>query len=381
MVLICLFLLPLALCLSLLLNRWMIRLGQRFGQFDRPQAQSHKQHRRPVPNLGGVAIFLSVFVPAAACLGGAWIVPPSSWGGWLSPVGPHVAGIRAETPVAVAMLVGLAVVHVLGLVDDRRPISALPKLVVQLAVAGLLAAGFQVRIAAFLAAFGPAGWFVSVLISVLWMVAITNAINMLDNMDGLAAGVGAMIALVYLADTLEGGQWFVAALCALLAGALLGFLFYNIAPARLFMGDGGSLVVGLLLAVISVRTTYMVMPQAEAPSMWYAALMPLVVMAVPLYDLASVTLIRLCRGRSPFAADRSHLSHRLVGLGLTPRAAVGVIWLVSLATGLGGVLLASVRGWQALLVALQTAAVLAVLATLEVQVTRRDPLDAQVRQN
>ena len=149
-------------------------------------------------------------------------------------------------------------------------------------------------------------------------------------------------------------------------GAGAGFLRFNWPPARLFMGDGGSLVLGLLLAVASVRTTYMKMPTPDMPpSAWYAALMPLVLLSVPLYDMASVTIIRLRHGHSPLRADRNHLSHRLVRLGLSKREAVLVIWLTTLATGIGGVMLPTLHDWQAILVAFQTTAVLAVLAALE----------------
>jgi UDP-GlcNAc:undecaprenyl-phosphate GlcNAc-1-phosphate transferase len=230
------------------------------------------------------------------------------------------------------------------------------------------------RLLAFLGTwYGPAGAAASVVLSILWIVAITNAMNFLDNMDGLSAGVGAIIAALYLAAALLAGQWFVAGLAAIVLGALLGFLVFNFPPARLFMGDGGSLPLGFLLAVISARTSDFAPfslpgPRPEAlvlPGHWYGVLMPAVVLAVPLYDLVSVTLIRLRRGRSPFHADRNHFSHRLVRRGLTQRSAVLVIYLATAATGLGGVMLGTLQRWQAALVALQVLATLATLALLE----------------
>jgi UDP-GlcNAc:undecaprenyl-phosphate GlcNAc-1-phosphate transferase len=242
--------------------------------------------------------------------------------------------------MAVGILAALLVMHLLGVVDDRRRLGTALKLVVEATVATVLVTVFEIRIFEFLGNFEPWGTIACVVASTVWLIAITNAMNMLDNMDGLAGGVGAVIAFTYLSATLVGGQWFVAALCAVLGGALCGFLVFNFPPARLFMGDGGSLVVGLLLAVISMRTTYIAMPTTEAPAVWYGALMPLLVMAVPLYDLASVVLIRVWRRRSPFSADQSHLSHRLVHRGLSRRAAVLLIWLAAAVTGAAGVMLA-----------------------------------------
>ncbi|MAE64957.1 MAG: undecaprenyl-phosphate alpha-N-acetylglucosaminyl 1-phosphate transferase, partial [Phycisphaeraceae bacterium] len=255
---------------------------------------------------------------------------------------------------------------VLGLVDDRRSLGPRIKLLTQFTVAAILAGPLDIRIFELLETYGAPGIAASIAISCLWMVAITNAVNMLDNMDGLAAGVSAVIAATYLAATLIGQQWFVASLCALLLGALVGFLAFNYPRARLYMGDGGSLVVGMLLAVISIRTTYFNPDTRIATDThWYVVLMPLVVMAVPLYDLISVCVVRLRAGRSPFVGDQNHFSHRLVRRGMSRPAAVALIWLITLATSLGGVMFTTLAPWQAVLVAVQTAAMIAVLALLD----------------
>ena len=271
-----------------------------------------------------------------------------------------------------AVLVGMLVFHIMGLIDDRKRLGPFSKLFVQLGVAGVLAGFFNVRIFDFLEHHGPLGFAASVIISVLWIVTITNAMNFLDNMDGLSSGIGIVCGVMYLAATLINGQWFVAALAALLVGALLGFLCFNFPPAKVFMGDGGSLVLGLTLAIISIRTTYLPpgssLDGSTAPSppgKWYALLMPVLVLAVPLYDLTSVTIIRLLQGKSPFVGDQQHFSHRLVKKGLSKRTAVIVIWLCALATGVGGVMLSQLEAWQAGLVALQAIAVITVLALLE----------------
>ena len=378
MLLICLSLVGVSFLLALLLSWAAMRLGRRWGYVDRPGseggAELHKQHGRVVPVTGGVAIFLAVAMPLLAALVLIWLTPADGWRGWLSPVSDHVEGIREQAPTAVCVLAALAVLHVMGLIDDRRGLSPWPKLLVQLLLASALAVFADLRVLALLDQFGPVGTAASIITSVLWMVVITNALNFLDNMDGLAGGVAAAAAGLYLAATLMTGQWFVAATAALLVGALLAFLCYNLPPARLFMGDAGSLVVGMLLAVLSVQTTYFDPTQmtggawsglGAGPGAWYGVLMPLMILAVPLYDFVSVTAIRLAQGKSPFRADRQHFSHRLVQRGLSPRGAVLVIWLCTLATGLSGVMLWALSPWQALLAAAQTLAVLAVLALIE----------------
>ncbi|MEX2214562.1 MAG: MraY family glycosyltransferase [Phycisphaeraceae bacterium] len=372
MAVICLWLMVAALAVNLPVTWWLIGAGRRWGQLDQPgDAASHKQHGRSVPSTGGIGIFLTLAVPLLIALVAVHLFPLDAFTGWLAPLRAHVPGLRAHSAMGFAILAAMLALHIMGLIDDRRRLGPYSKLLVQVIVAAVLASVFDLRVLHLLDAYGALGTVASIAISVIWIVTIINAINFLDNMDGLAAGVSAVIAAIYLAATLIGGQWFVAALAAMLLGALAAFLVFNFPPAKIFMGDSGSLVVGLLLAVISVRTTYFA-PQASDLSAgvgeqghWYGLLMPLIIMAVPLYDITSVTLIRLSQGRSPFYPDNQHFSHRLVKKGLSKRTAVIVIWLCTLATGLGGVMLGRLEGWQAALVAGQTIAVLAVLALLE----------------
>jgi UDP-GlcNAc:undecaprenyl-phosphate GlcNAc-1-phosphate transferase len=365
---ICLALLVLAFSLSLPLTGYLIHAGRRWGQLDAPDAPGsggRKNHAHATPNTGGIGIFLGVAIPLTAILAATWLIPQDSWAlmGPLSVVGEHIPGLRQQTPAGLGVLVALTAMHILGLIDDRKRLGPFLKLGVQLGVALFLAIFCDVRVLHLLEEpWGIAGLMASVVISVLWMVVITNAMNFLDNMDGLTGGVAAIIASLFLGATLIHGQWFIAAMAALLVGSLIGFLYYNFPPAKVFMGDGGSLVVGLLLAIISIRTTYLT---GDGQAHWHALLMPLVMLAVPLYDFTSVTVIRIAQGRSPFVGDQSHFSHRLVRKGLSRRTAVLVIWLCTLATGLSGVMLGSLSPWQALLAGGQTLAILALLAMLE----------------
>ncbi|HLL90871.1 MAG TPA: MraY family glycosyltransferase, partial [Tepidisphaeraceae bacterium] len=206
---------------------------------------------------------------------------------------------------------------------------------------------------------------VAVGVSVLWITAITNAFNFLDNMDGLSAGVAAVCTAAFLVAALTIGQWFVAAALALLLGALLGFLWFNFPPARIFQGDAGSLVVGFLLGVLTVRTTFL-RPGQDFGAGWYAVFAPVIVLAVPLYDLVVVSIIRLSRGKSPFQGDTNHFSHRLVARGMSRRTAVLCIYLVTAATSVAAVVLPHVGStFLAVLIFAQTLLILGVVLLLE----------------
>lgn len=391
MIWLCLMLMAVAFVIAVPLCVAVRRLSLRWGLVDGAGTEAHKlallPGRAAVPNTGGVAVFTAIAWPMVGVLLGVWLVPSEVWGR-LPGVGAdalvtHLPGLQETTKLGGGLLVALAAMHVMGLIDDRRSLGAWPKLGVQVAAATGLVLFCDVRVLSFLGnpetGGGALGWWASIVVSVLWIAVITNAMNFLDNMDGLAAGVGLVAAGLYLAATLIGGQWFVAGLAALLVGALLGFLWFNLPPARLYLGDSGSLVVGLMLAVISVRTTYVVPTPASVPesealatvvsggggAAWYGVMMPVLVLAVPLYDFTSVTVMRLLAGKSPFQGDHNHFSHRLLRKGLDKRKALAVILLATLATGLGGVMLGRLEGWQAAVVAAQAAAVLAVLGLLE----------------
>ncbi len=207
----------------------------------------------------------------------------------------------------------------------------------------------------------------SVIVTILWIVAITNAINFMDNMDGLAGGVSAIAATMFMIATMLNAQWFIAGTLALLIGGLVGFLIFNFPPAKIFMGDGGSMVIGFVLAVLTARTTYYD-PSNSAFALgggWYGVFMPVIVLAIPLYDFITVSVIRLRQGKSPFVGDQQHFSHRLVQKGLSRRAAVIVIWAATAVTGIGGISLGSLQEWQAILVGVQTALVLVIIGLLE----------------
>jgi UDP-GlcNAc:undecaprenyl-phosphate GlcNAc-1-phosphate transferase len=188
-------------------------------------------------------------------------------------------------------------------------------------------------------------------------------------MDGLAASVGLIASLLFCGAQLAVSGLFVPAILLVLSGALGGFLVHNRSPARLFMGDAGSNFLGFLLGTLTVVGTFYRQGYSASES---SVLAPLLVMAVPLYDMSSVVLIRLREGRSPFQADRRHFSHRLVARGLTPPQAVWTIDLVTLAGGLGALLLHRLAWPGAAVVLGQTVCLLGVVAILEVAESRSE---------
>jgi UDP-GlcNAc:undecaprenyl-phosphate/decaprenyl-phosphate GlcNAc-1-phosphate transferase len=367
MIWLCLALVPIALAVSLPVTAVMIRVGHRLSTLDSPGVEGQvKAPLRRVPNTGGVGIFAGLVVPIVVGLIAAHAAPETLVRDWLPSLLPHLAGIKGQTGTAAIFLGCLTGLHVLGLIDDRRALGVGPKMVAMVVAAAVVvwATGSRLLTLADVHAGGP--W-LSMVLTVAWIVVVTNALNFMDNMDGLAAGVTAVAGSCFLAATLIGGQWFVAAVLALLVGSCAGFLAFNRPPARVFMGDAGSLVLGFTLAFLTVRTTYVSTAGAAAPASgaWYGVFMPLVVLAVPLYDFVSVTAIRLSQGRSPFVGDLQHLSHRLVNLGLSKRGAVVIIWGLTAVTGMAGVMLGSLEPWQALIAAGQVVMLLVVIALFE----------------
>jgi UDP-GlcNAc:undecaprenyl-phosphate GlcNAc-1-phosphate transferase len=331
----------------------MIRIAPRIGFVDKPGHR--KIHSNPKPLGGGVAIFVGVVLPLLAIVIGARVV-----GGARGEYAPYLGGVRLKTPLALGIVLAMAGMHVLGLWDDKRALGPYVKLVAQLSITALLVASFrELRI---LTALGTGA---SIVLTVLWIAAITNAFNFLDNMDGLSAGIACVAAVAFLVTALSIGQLFVAGMLAILIGALLGFLWFNFSPAKIFMGDSGSLLIGLLLGVLTTLTTYLPRERSWGAG-WYAVFAPVIVLAVPLYDLIVVSIIRLSRGKSPFVGDTNHFSHRLVARGMSRRTAVLCLYLITAATSVAAIILPHVENrFAAILIFCQTLLILGVVALLE----------------
>lgn len=332
-------------------------IARRRGFIDRPGG--HKQHRVPVALGGGLAIAWTVVALVAGGTMLAVIWSRSAAPAWLPPFFRlHLDGIHEKAPTLFSILAGAVVLHVVGLVDDFRPLGPAVKMVLQIIVAWFVAVFAGVRI--FDLEDLPS-WF-SILLTVVWIVGVTNAFNFLDNMDGLSAGVAVIAGTIFAATGIAGGQVFVPVFTLILVGALLGFLLFNFQPATIFMGDSGSLVVGYLLAVLIALTTFYDPTRSLKPA---GVFLPLVVLAVPVYDAVSVCIHRIRAGVSVFRGDRRHFSHRLVQRGLSERAAVLTIYLATAATSTSAILLPHVDWPAACLIFAQCLFVVLIIAILE----------------
>ncbi|MEE9293860.1 MAG: MraY family glycosyltransferase [Phycisphaerae bacterium] len=333
------------------------------GFVDRPGG--HKQHESPVALGGGIAITWTVCLPVLAGVLAARAAVHFGVPDWLPEfVKIHVGGVALKAPEAVAIVGGALLLHVVGLIDDVRPIRPAGKLVAQAVVALILSGIFGIRLLDM--AVLP-GW-VSVMLTVVWIVAVTNAFNFLDNMDGLSAGVAVLAAMIFALAALGSGQVFVPVMLLLLIGALVGFLVFNFPPATIFMGDAGSTVIGYLMAVLIVLTTFYNPEQRLKPA---GVLLPIVVLAIPLYDVATVIVHRILAGTSIFQGDQRHFSHRLLERGLSRRAALFTIYLATAATSLTAVLLPHVDWPAAVLIFSQCLCVVLIIAILEHTPSRR----------
>ena len=272
------------------------RLAARAGFIDHPDAR--RVHKRPVPRLGGAAIYLAVIVAAL------------------------ILGRQYNFAQFGSILVGATGISFMGLIDDRWGLRPLVKLVGQI-LAGLLLYASGIYVGTF---HHPV---LNLITTVLWIGYITNAINLLDNMDGLAGGVSAIAAAFFALMCSFSGQYLVGALSVAVLAACLGFLFYNLNPASIFMGDSGALFLGFVLAAIGIKLRF---PDNVTFVTW---MVPVLVMGLPIFDTTLVIISRLRRRLNPTTTPGTdHTSHRLVAAGLTHREAVLTLYVVSFILGL-----------------------------------------------
>ncbi|MGD0090226.1 MAG: MraY family glycosyltransferase [Planctomycetota bacterium] len=317
-------------------------LALKTGFVDEPGAR--KIHTAPVAYGGGIAVALALAVVLAAgvpLVRAHFNFPETS------------KELRGLVLITVAAGAGGALL--LGLLDDKYKLSPWTKLAAQFVLAGAAVAG-GVRITAFIG-----DNLLMRAVTVLWIVLITNSFNLLDNMDGLCSGTAAIAAGILSFLALENGQYRLALALAALAGACLGFLKYNRAPATIFLGDAGSLCIGYLIACFTALVTYY---HNDQPSRMAIGI-PLLILAIPLYDTCSVIWIRLRERRPLMRGDTSHFSHRLVDLGMTRRQAVATIHLACLAIGLPATTLRELSEPHGFLIIGHSVLVLAIVALLE----------------
>lgn len=299
----------LACILNLVLTPLILWLSHRNKWYDHSNAR--KIHSGDIPRLGGIGLFWSFIATMAGAsalfLGGAWMP-------WSAAVAPVFAA--------------LLMIHELGLIDDFRSLRALLKLVVQIAAAVLVVSfGFTFKV--LYLPFAPfqfdLGWFAYPL-TVLWIVGITNALNLIDGMDGLAGGLSVIAACVSGIIYIATGQLFAAMACFALLGSIAGFLFYNFPPARIFMGDSGSLFLGFALAVIPL------LDKGEGPrpiGLWSAV----TILLIPMLDTFAAMIRRRKNGVSFFTPDKYHLHHKLLDMGLSVRQILGTVYAAAMFLG------------------------------------------------
>lgn len=343
------------------------KIAPSIGLVDKPGFR--KIHETPIPTGGGLGVWLGVLVPIAVITLAALsynvekeTILGVSLARFPQFVATHIGGVAARLGQLWTLLGLGSILVVLGTIDDRKGLPWQLRLAVEFAVAiAAVAAGWR-------ATFFLECPVITSIVSVFWIVGLVNSFNMLDNMDALSGGVAticslflAAVAFAFAPNPLSGEpQYFLGGFLLILAGSILGFLKLNRPPAKIFMGDGGAYFIGFLLATTTLSITFV---GDNTPKT--AIFVPINILAVPLYDTISVVTIRLYHHVSPFVGDKNHYSHRLVALGLSKTQAVATIYLTTAICAIGAFFLYQVNLGTAILVFVQTALILVLVAILE----------------
>ncbi len=309
-----------AFVLALITTPLCMKLAYRTGYLDIPSSEGHKLHARTTPLLGGLAMCSAWGLTILAGIAAAFFWKPEV-------MQEHLSGFRSSMTEMIAILLGACASMILGLIDDKRPLKASRKFLGQFIIASLIVISGGIRITVFID-----NVFVSCAITVFWFLFLFNAFNFFDNMDGLAVGTGAIAFLFFMTASIVNGQHFVAALSAVSAAAACGFWVYNASPAKIYMGDAGSHFLAFLLAVISSKVTYF---NPDIASTRFAVLIPLFVLAVPVFDTFAVVVIRLKNHKPVYVGDHNHISHRFLHMGMSRKRAVQLVHLLVLTGALG----------------------------------------------
>ena len=309
-----------AVAISFLSTPLVKTLAYKVGAIDVPK-DNRRMHKVPIPRLGGLAIFLAFLLSALI----------------FADIDRQLQGI----------LLGAVIIVVLGALDDVLALKALPKLIVQIIAAGV--AVYHGCVIQFIsnpnvfsnATYLNLGWR-SVPITIIWIVAITNAVNFIDGLDGLAVGVSSISAAALIVIALMVAETNIAIILCALFGACLGFIPYNMNPAKIFMGDSGSTFLGYILATLSITGLFKM----------YAIIsfaVPFLILGLPIFDICFAFLRRIAHGQSPMQADRGHVHHRLIDMGFTQKQAVAIAYMLTAILGLAAVVLTSSGELKALI--------------------------------
>lgn len=312
--------LVLAVVISFAATPLVKNLAYKVGAIDVPK-DNRRMHKTPTPRLGGLAIFIAFLFSVLL----------------FAEIDRQMQGI----------LLGAIMIVILGVLDDILTLKALPKFLVQIAAAGV--AVYHGCVIQFLSnpnvfsaeTYLNLGW-LSVPVTIIWIVAITNAVNFIDGLDGLAVGVSAISTASLLVIALMVQETEICIILAALLGACLGFIPYNKNPAKIFMGDTGSTSLGFILACLSVQGLFK----------FYAVIsfaVPFLVLGVPIFDICFAFLRRIAKGQNPMKADRGHVHHRLIDMGFNQKQAVAISYMITAILGLAAVLLTSSGELKALI--------------------------------
>lgn len=302
-------------------------LSVKVGAVDVPK-DSRRMHNHPIPRMGGLAIFFG-FVVAMLLF------------------------VPLDRPKQ-GMLLGAVIIVVLGMLDDKYALPAKPKFLVQI-IAALITvmAGNRIEVLSNPNIFSPNPYWelgvLSIPVTVIWILAITNSVNFIDGLDGLACGVSTISAATMLVIALRVEEWSVAVMMAALVGACIGFLPYNFNPAKIFMGDTGSTFLGFIMATMSVEGMF---KQYTIISF----VVPFLMLGLPIFDVCFAVVRRVSHGQSPMKPDRGHVHHRLIDMGFSQKQAVGVLYVISAILGLSAVVLTEGGAEKAMIFLLAMAA-------------------------
>lgn len=344
-----------------ILSRLFVKLAMKLAFFfdimDHPDPR--KVHAKPTPLLGGLGIvaglMITVIVNFFLLMLASYLHLERAFP-LLDAIFVHLPGMKSVGFTITGIFGCGLLLFFIGLYDDKYGLSARVKFYLQIVIALIIIYKFDIKITLFVP-----NTFFSYAITTLWIVGITNSFNLLDNMDGLSAGIALMSSIVFFVAALIAGQVFIAAYLIVFIGVLLGFLWYNFHPAKIFMGDAGSLFIGFNLAVLTIMGTYFI----KGCSYLYPIFMPVLILGVPIYDTFSVMAIRIRNGESIFKPDKNHFSHRLLRLGMSHAGVALFLYLVTFCVAVNAILLPSLNEWGVLIIVLQSLCMISVIMLLE----------------
>ena len=295
-------------------------LSVKVGAIDVPR-DGRRMHDHPIPRMGGLAIFLGFIISVLL----------------LMPLDQPKQG----------MLLGAVIIVVLGIFDDIYALSAKLKFVVQIAAACVAVfSGNRIEVLSNPNIFSSNPYWelgvLSVPVTIIWIVALTNAVNLIDGLDGLACGVSTISSVTTLVIALLVSEGDVAVMMGALAGACIGFLPYNLNPAKIFMGDTGATFLGYILGTVSVNGMF------KLPTI-ISFVVPFLILGLPIFDVCFAVVRRLAKGQSPMSPDRSHIHHRLIDMDLSQKQAVGILYVISAILGLSAVVLTASTAGRAMI--------------------------------